>query len=106
MQRGVFSLGPVLGLVMLCLPLAADAQQTGKVWHIGYISVTDTPGEPQAQSRRLVLEAALARLGYVQGKNLVIERRLLGDHIERVNGAAAELAALPAPLTSVLLMLP
>jgi putative ABC transport system substrate-binding protein len=54
------------------------------------------PGEPQAQSRRLniIMQAALARLGYVEGKNLVIERRLLSDRVERVNEAAAELAAL------------
>src|SRR5262249_58565281 len=40
------------------------------------------------------MEAALARLGYVEGKNLVIDRRLLSDQVERVNEAAAELAAL------------
>jgi putative tryptophan/tyrosine transport system substrate-binding protein len=40
------------------------------------------------------MEAALARLGYVEGKNLVIDRRLLSDRVERVNEAAAELAAL------------
>ena len=75
-------------------PLAARAQQPGRVWRIGYLSATETPNEPQAQSRRLIMEAALARLGYVEGKNLVIDRRLLSDQVERVNEAAAELAAL------------
>jgi putative tryptophan/tyrosine transport system substrate-binding protein len=75
-------------------PLAVRAQQAGRVWRIGYLSATETPSEPQAQSRRLIMEAALARLGYVEGKNLVIDRRLLSDQVERVNEAAAELAAL------------
>jgi len=75
-------------------PLAARAQQPDWIWRIGYLSATETPSEPQAQSRRLIMEAALARLGYVEGKNLVIDRRLLSDRLERVNEAAAELAAL------------
>jgi putative tryptophan/tyrosine transport system substrate-binding protein len=75
-------------------PLAAHAQQPDRVWRIGYLSATETPGEPQAQSRRRIMEQALARLGYVEGRNLVIERRLLSDQVERLNAAAAELAAL------------
>ena len=75
-------------------PLAARAQQADRVRRIGYLSATDAPGEPQASSRRLIMEAALARLGYVEGSNLVIDRRLLSDQIERVNEAAAELLAL------------
>jgi putative tryptophan/tyrosine transport system substrate-binding protein len=75
-------------------PLAARAQQPDPVWRIGYLSATETPGEPQAQSRRRIMEQALARLGYVEGRNLVIERRLLSDQVERLNAVAAELAAL------------
>jgi putative ABC transport system substrate-binding protein len=40
------------------------------------------------------MEAALARLGYIEGRNLIIERRLLSDRVDRVNEAAAELVAL------------
>jgi hypothetical protein len=63
-------------------PLRAHAQHPDRVWRIGYLSATEAPGEPQAQSRRLIMEAALARLGYVEGNNLVIERRLLSDRVE------------------------
>src|SRR5215204_1396720 len=84
----------VLGGAAVAWPLAADAQQGERVWRIGYLSATDAPGEPQAASRRLIMEAALARLGYVEGKNLLIERRLLSDQVERVSEAAAELLGL------------
>jgi len=75
-------------------PLAARAQKLDRVWRIGYLNATETPGEPQTQSGRLVMEAALAGLGYVEGKNLVIDRRLPSNRVEQVNEAAAELAAL------------
>ena len=75
-------------------PLGARAQKLDRVWRIGYLNATETPGEPQTQSGRLVMEAALAGLGYVEGKNLVIDRRLLSNRVEQVNEAAAELAAL------------
>ncbi len=75
-------------------PLAARAQKLDRVWRIGYLNATETPGEPQTQSGRLVMEAALAGLGYVEGKNLVIDRRLPSSRVEQVNEAAAELAAL------------
>jgi putative ABC transport system substrate-binding protein len=75
-------------------PFAVHAQKSERVWRIGYLSATDSPGEPQAQSRRFKMEAALARLGYVEGQNLAIERRLLSDRVDGVNQAAADLAAL------------
>jgi putative ABC transport system substrate-binding protein len=67
--------------------------QVERVRRIAYLSATETPGDPQAQRRRRIMEEALARLGYIEGKNLVIERRLLSDKIELVNEAAAELLA-------------
>src|SRR5215467_3619799 len=72
----------------------AARAQSKRPWRIGYLSATETPGEPQAQSRRLIMEAALARLGYVEDDNLVIDRRLLSEQVERVNKAAAELVRL------------
>jgi putative ABC transport system substrate-binding protein len=89
-RREVISL---LGGAAVAWPLTGRAQPN-RTWRIGYLSATETPGEPQAQSRRLIMEAALARLGYVEGNNLVIDRRLLSDRVERVNEAAAELVKL------------
>ena len=80
------------------VPVASAAQNFERLWRIGYLSSTEAPGEPEAQHRRRLLEEALARLGYVEGKNLTIERRLLSDQVERVNDAAAELLALQPDL--------
>jgi putative tryptophan/tyrosine transport system substrate-binding protein len=66
----------LLGGAAAAWPLAARAQKRDGVWRIAYLSATETPGEPRAQSRRLIMETALAQLGYIEGKNLVIERRL------------------------------
>jgi putative ABC transport system substrate-binding protein len=66
----------LLGAATAAWPLAARAQKRDGVWRIAYLSATETPGEPRAQSRRLIMETALAQLGYIEGKNLVIERRL------------------------------
>src|SRR5216683_7215471 len=57
-----------LTLSLLAAPLAAQGQQTGKVYRIGLISVTHGTGEEAFFER-------LRELGYVQGQNLVIERR-------------------------------
>jgi putative ABC transport system substrate-binding protein len=84
----------LLGGAAAAWPVAAFAQPGERVWRIGYLSATETPGEPQAHSRRLSMEAGLARLGYVEGKNLHIERKLLSDQLERLNQAAEELLAL------------
>ena len=73
-------------------PLTVRAQSE-RARRIAYLSATEAPGDPQAQQRRRIMEEALARLGYIEGKNLVIERRLLSDKIELVNEAAAELLA-------------
>jgi hypothetical protein len=83
----------LLGGAAAAWPMMASAQQNERVWRIGYLSATEALGEPQAHSRRLIMEAALARLGYVEGRNLRIERKLLSDQLERVNDAVAELLA-------------
>jgi len=80
------------------LPVTTSAQNFERSWRIGYLSSTEAPGEQEAQHRRRLLEEALARLGYVEGKNLSIERRLLSDQVERVKDAAAELLALQPDL--------
>jgi len=73
---------------LLAAPLAAGAQQAGKVYRIGYVGF----GTPAATANRVeALRAGLRDLGYVEGKNLVIEFRW-SDTVEQMHEAAAELA--------------
>src|SRR5271165_3881345 len=64
----------LLGGAALGRPLAAGAQQAGRVYRIGYLSL----GSPAAEASRFdAFRSGLAALGYVEGKNLVIETRWL-----------------------------
>jgi len=57
-----------VALVLLASPLAVKAQQTGKVWRIGILGSENT--RPWESFRQ-----ALRELGYVEGRNLVLEQR-------------------------------
>jgi putative ABC transport system substrate-binding protein len=81
-----------IGAGVLTAPLAAFAQQKGKVWRLGFLSPrhvdfvdTDVFYGPFRQAMR--------ELGYVDGRNLVIEWRSAEGEYERLPGLAAELVA-------------
>lgn len=74
----------------VALPFAARAQPSGKLHRIGYLSL----GSPAAEATRFdALKAALAALGYVEGKNLVFETRWLdGRSYDQLPELAKQLA--------------
>jgi putative ABC transport system substrate-binding protein len=75
---------------LLAAPLAAEGQQAAKVARIGYltINVAAAPHLPEA------FRQGLRDLGYVEGRNLVIEYRDAEGKVERLPTLAAELVAL------------
>jgi putative ABC transport system substrate-binding protein len=77
------------GAALCAWPLPARAQaQQRKVARLGYLGF----GPPAASASRVqALRAGLRDLGYVEGKNLVIEFRWAGT-VEQLNEAAVELA--------------
>ena len=79
----------VLMLAAIASPLAAVGQQPKKFYRIGYLA-----GPPGLGEREEAFRQRLRDLGYVDGKNLVIEWRLLEGRIERAPAAAAELVRL------------
>jgi len=93
MNRRAFVTG--LGAV-LAAPRGAGAQQSGKIWRIGFLgegpSVSD-PGRPL-----FAHIARLRELGYVEGQNLVIEYRYAEGRPERLRRLAAELVTLQVDL--------
>ncbi len=72
-------------------PLAADAQQAGKVYRVGYLSTNF----PSVETFRVDgFRQALRDLGYVEGKNIVIEYRFAEGRHDRLPDLAAELVRL------------
>ena len=85
----------VLALLALgAAPLAASAQQAGKIWRIGYLAQGHNVFPDSNYSGPGVFRQAMRELGYVEGKNLLIEWRSAEGESERLPGLAAELVHL------------
>jgi putative ABC transport system substrate-binding protein len=81
----------VIGLVVLSvLPLAAPAQ-TGRLWAVGLLTAGGRSTEHSASFE--AFRHALSGLGYVEGRNLVIEYRYAEGKLDRLPALAAELLA-------------
>jgi len=74
---------------LIAWPLVARAQQPAKVARLGYLGF-GSPTNAVAVDRVEALRAGLRDLGYVEGKNLVIEFRW-SDTVEQLHEAAVEL---------------
>lgn len=81
--------------VIAALSGSAAAQRPAKVMRIGWLTAQ---GAPSLAPYVRVFRAALADLGYVEGRNLVIEFRYGEDAIDRVPALAAELLRVPVDL--------
>jgi putative ABC transport system substrate-binding protein len=79
------------GAVLLAAPLAAEAQQPAKVARIGWLAATNATTDPRLPEAFL---QGLRDLGYIEGRNLVIEFRGTEGKPERFPALAAELVAL------------
>jgi putative ABC transport system substrate-binding protein len=85
-------------LSTLALPGAAGAQQTGKLPRIGWLG---GPSRESAQPFVRVFQQGLKDLGWVEGRNIIIEWRFAGGNAERLPGLAKELIRLPVDLIVV-----
>ena len=77
-------------ILVLATALATEAQQTAKIPRIGFLSLNSAPNLHLHQAFR----QGLRELGYVEGRNLVIEYRDAAGKLERLPALAAELVAL------------
>ena len=89
MQRRQFI--SVLGVaaILAWVPLAADAQQPNKLPRLGWLP-TFAPTSPIYDGFR----QGLRELGYVEGKNIIIETRWAEGNLDRLPELARELARL------------
>ncbi len=84
-----------LALGILSGPTAADAQQAGKVYRVGYMSVVS---RQSAEPLMSIFLRALRDLGWIEGRNLLVEWRWADGKVERLSGFAVELAKLNVDL--------
>ena len=81
----------LLATVLLATVSSAEAQQPTKIPRIGYLS-TNTPAA--MSTRTEAFRQGLRELGYVEGKNIVIEYRYAEGQRDRLPTLAAELVRL------------
>src|SRR4030095_14998587 len=78
-------------MVLLALGVIAEAQQPKKVPRIGYLVISSFSG---SESRAEAFRQGLRELGYVEGKNIIIEWRSADGKRERGPTLAEELVRL------------
>ena len=74
-------------------PLAARAQQAGRMRRVGVLS-TLPADDAEWQARLAALLQGLGELGWTVGRNVRIDYRLGADNAERLRGHVAEMVAL------------
>jgi putative tryptophan/tyrosine transport system substrate-binding protein len=90
----------LLTFLILAMGTLAQAQQPGKVPRIGYVSGTDDLNNPGPDE---TFRQGLRDLGYIEGKNILIEYRSQEGKADRGPGLVAELIQLKA---DVLVLVP
>src|SRR5215510_15251103 len=81
----------LVALLFLAAGTLAQGQQTKKVPRIGYLSGNSPASE---LARTETLRQGLLELGYVEGKNIVIEWRYAEGKLDRLSALAADLVRL------------
>src|SRR5215813_11166463 len=89
MNRNVFSI--VLGLSLLVFTVLAEAQQPTKIRRIGYVSGS---GPVTSDPRFDALRQGLRDLGYIEGKNILLEYRYAEGKQDPIPSLVAELVQL------------
>jgi putative ABC transport system substrate-binding protein len=76
-------------------PLAARTQQAGKIYRVGFLANDPTiPSQPAGQA----FLDGLRESGFIEGKNIIIERRFAEARLDRYDDLLAELIRLRVDL--------
>jgi putative ABC transport system substrate-binding protein len=81
---------------LLAAPLAAEAQQAGRVYRIGLLDYSAP--DPARQAWWIVFRQRMRELGYVEGQNVTFEPRWAQGEDDRLPKLAAELVGLKVDL--------
>ena len=80
-----------LAASVLASPRIAGAQPAGRVWRIGYLGVSPAGTNPESERLVAAFTQVLRDSGFVEGQNMVLERRALGNDADRAPALIAEL---------------
>ena len=95
MRFRALGLGVPLVIALLAAPLAAEAQQAGKMYRLGVLETTS----PALNAANFdAFRQGLQELGYVEGKNFIIEYRSTDGRPQRFPNLAIELVRLKVDL--------
>ena len=83
--------GLAIGALLLALSYHAEGQQPTKISRVGYLNAGSASTNP---ARIEAFRQGLRELGYVEGKNIVIEYRAAEGKLDRLPALAAELVRL------------
>ncbi len=86
-------LATAVAVLIVAAPLAVEAQQTGRVYRIGFLAAEERPLQEWQ-----VFVGSLRDRGYIEGQNLIVERRFSGGVPSRVAPLATELVRLKPDL--------
>jgi putative ABC transport system substrate-binding protein len=95
MDRRRFLLTSLAGAV--AAPFAAEAQKATKLPRIGYLSAFSPPSQPDWQPQS-PFWGAMRELGWIEGRNIMVERRWAEGRLDRLPALASELVQLKVDL--------
>jgi putative ABC transport system substrate-binding protein len=76
--------------ILNTLTISAEAQQPTKVARVGFVSARAEPTVAAPDSTAESLREGLRSLGYIEGKNIVIDYRYFGGKVDRIPSLVAE----------------
>ena len=93
MDRRAFLVGT--GALLLSAPLAAQAQKSEKLAHVGILGLGPTPSQQELAKSVSTnpFWLSMRQLGWVDGQNMVVERRF-GESADQLRRGAADLVRL------------
>jgi putative tryptophan/tyrosine transport system substrate-binding protein len=97
MQKGI--VGVALVAVICAVSVPADAQQPTRIPRIGYVSGSGNPQTPGYQVE--AFKQGLRHLGYIEGKNILVEYRYIEGTSDRTSNLVTELVQLKVDVVVV-----
>src|SRR6266542_581066 len=93
-MKKTFLLSILIVAAQLAFGVVTEAQQPKKVPRIGFVSARANPTPTTPDSSADALRQGLRNLGYIEGKNIVIEYRYFEGKVDRIPSLVAELLQL------------